>query len=124
MKSLRFNPETSLLPIPTRASMSDEQLAALYYCDEASSSRIYQDVITNVHQMQQPHHDHDHDDDDSSSSSSPSCCPRGLEHVQSSEHSQSLKAERDALYDALLDEQSRQWEMHSGDSVTGSSVVD
>ena len=126
MKSLRFNPETSLLPIPTLASMSDEQLEALYYCDEASSSRIYQDVITNIHHMQrQPHHEHDHGHNhDGSSSSSPSYCPRGLEHVQSSEHSRSLKAERDALYDALLNEQDRQWEVRSGDSVTGSSVVD
>lgn len=128
MKSIRFKPEISLLPIPTLASMSDEQLEALYYCDEASSSRIYQDVVTNIHHMQrQPHHHDRLDDDDnhdSSSSSSPSYCPRGLEHAQSSEHCRSLKAERDALYDALLNEQDRQWEVHSGDSVTGSSVVD
>ena len=42
----------------------------------------------------------------------------------SSEHMRSLQAERDALYDALLNEQDRQWEVHSGDSATGSSVVD
>ena len=124
MKSLRFNPETSLRLIPNLAAMSDEQLEALYYCDKASSSRIYQDVITNIQQMRHhPRHGHD-DDPSSSSSSSPSYCLRGLEHVLSAEHCQSLKAERDALYDALLDEQDRQWEVHSGDSVTGSSVVD
>jgi len=63
-------------------------------------------------------------EDGSQSSPSPNYCPRGLEHLLSAKHSRSLQAERDALYDALLVEQHQQWEANSGDSVTGSSVVD
>ena len=107
MKSPRFNPETSIILVPTLASMSDQQLSDLYY-DEDDKSRILKDVKRTIHQMQLGN-DHDRH------------CSRGLEHMLSSDHLQSLLAERDALCDAVLDELDRQWEGNSGDDT---SVVD
>ena len=105
-RSVQFANRTRIYLIPSINDMSEEAKSEIWGTDEQDKEEAEEDIVKTIRAMRSGKKTEEDD----------RFCSRGLEHMQSAAHMEQRRINKDCAFDAVLDEQDRQWSAgHSDD---------